>query len=144
MRKAKMNYRRQITVVAALLAAILIPAHPWNLARAWAQGVATDEQATGQTTGSAKAKQADKKRANEEAPAQTFVGTVEWEYQTLSWDCDVPNCDHFALFDDAAKRNYHIDDSRAALPLEGKRAKVTGVLDPKTHTIHLRSIEPAK
>jgi hypothetical protein len=143
MMEAEMNYRKQITLATALLAA-MISAYPGSLARASTQGVAADEQATAQTTAGAEAKRADKKHAKEEAPVQTFVGTVEWEYQTLSWDCDVPNCDHFALFDDAAKSNYHIDDSRAALPFEGKKAKIVGVLDPKTHTLHLRSIEPAK
>jgi hypothetical protein len=87
---------------------------------------------------------ADKKHSKQEAKAQTFTGTVEWEYKTLAWDCDVPNCDHFALYNDAAKTNYEIDAARAALPFEGKRAKLSGVLDAKTHTIHLRSIESAQ
>ena len=86
----------------------------------------------------------DKKHSKQEAKAQTFTGTVEWEYKTLAWDCDVPNCDHFALYDDAARMNYEIDDARAALPFEGKRARVTGVLNPKTGTIHLLSIEGVK
>jgi hypothetical protein len=84
---------------------------------------------------------ADKKHSKPEAKAQTFTGTVEWEYKPLAWDCDVPNCDHFALYDDASKTNHEIDDARAALPYEGKRAKLTGVLDAQTNTIHLRSIE---
>lgn len=82
------------------------------------------------------------KKSQERGKAQTFTGLVEWEYKTLSWDCDVPNCDHFALYDDATKMNYEIDDARAALPFEGKRAKITGILNPKTDTIHLLSIEP--
>jgi hypothetical protein len=76
--------------------------------------------------------------------AQTLTGIVEWEYKPLAWDCDVPNCDHFALYDDASKINYELDDARKALPFEGKRAKVTGVVDAKSHTIHLLSIEAAK
>ena len=94
--------------------------------------------------GKTKGNRADKKHAKEEAVAQTFAGTVEWEYKPLSSDCDVPNCDHFALFDDATKSNYEIDDARAALPFEGKRAKITGVLDKKTSVIHLLSIEETK
>ena len=84
------------------------------------------------------------KKSQERGESQTFTGLVEWEYKTLYWDCDVPNCDHFALYDDATKMNYEIDDARAALPFEGKRAKITGILNPKTDTIHLLSIEPLK
>jgi hypothetical protein len=79
-----------------------------------------------------------------QAPAQTLTGTVEWEYKTLAWDCDVPNCDHFALYDDATQTNYEIDDARAALPFEGKKAKIIGVVDPKNRIIHLLSIEGVK
>jgi hypothetical protein len=85
-----------------------------------------------------------RKRSKQEAHTQTLTGTVEWEYKPLSWDCDVPNCDHFALYDDATQTNYEIDDARAALPYEGKKAKVTGVVDPKNNTIHLISIEALK
>jgi hypothetical protein len=85
-----------------------------------------------------------RKRSKREAQTQTLTGTVEWEYKPLSWDCDVPNCDHFALYDDATQTNYELDDARAALPYEGKRAKVTGVVDTKNNTIHLISIEAWK
>lgn len=74
--------------------------------------------------------------------AQTLTGIVEWEYKPLAWDCDVPNCDHFALYDDRTHINYELDDARKALPFEGKRAKVTGVVDTKNQVIHLLSIEP--
>lgn len=84
------------------------------------------------------------KKSEGRATAQTFTGMVEWEYKPLSWDCDVPNCDHFALYDDAAKMNYEIDDARAALPFEGRRAKISGILNPETDTIHLLSIEALK
>jgi hypothetical protein len=84
------------------------------------------------------------KRIKQENPAQTLTGMVEWEYKPLAWDCDVPNCDHFALYDDATHTNYELDDARAALPYEGKRAKVTGVVDIKKSTIHLLSIEALK
>jgi len=84
------------------------------------------------------------KHRQPDAPVQTLTGTVEWEYKTLAWDCDVPNCDHFALYDDATKTNYELDNARAALPFEGKRARVTGVVNAKDGTIHLLSIESAK
>ena len=84
------------------------------------------------------------KRAKEAAQTQTLTGIVEWEYKPLSWDCDVPNCDHFALYDDASHANYELDDARAALPFEGKRAKVTGVVNTKESVIHVLSIEAAK
>lgn len=84
------------------------------------------------------------KRAAKQNPAQTLTGIVEWEYKPLAWDCDVPNCDHFALYDDASHTNYELDDARKALPFEGKRATVTGVVDTKNSMIHLLSIEPAR
>ena len=84
------------------------------------------------------------KKAKMEAPTQTFTGIVEWEYKPLAWDCQVPNCDHFALYDDAAKTNYELDDARKALPFEGKRAKVTGVVNTKDHIIHVISVEALK
>src|SRR5579864_9616679 len=87
---------------------------------------------------------ADKKHSKQEAKAQTFTGTVEWEYKPLAWDCDVPNCDHFALYDDATKTNYELDNARKALPYEGKRAKVTGVVNAKDSIIHVISIEAVK
>jgi hypothetical protein len=87
---------------------------------------------------------ASRKHAKQEAQTQTLTGTVEWEYKPLAWDCDVPNCDHFALYDDATQTNYELDDARAALPYEGKRAKVTGVVNTKDSIIHVISIEAAK
>ena len=81
------------------------------------------------------------KRAKKEAVVETLTGTVEWEYKPLSWDCEVPNCDHFALFDDATGMNFELDDARAALPFEGKRAKVTGAVDLRNSTVHVISIE---
>ena len=83
------------------------------------------------------------KQPRNENPPQTFTGIVEWEYKPLAWDCDVPNCDHFALYDDISRTNYELDDARKALPFEGKRVKVTGVLDTKNNLVHLLSIEPA-
>ena len=85
-----------------------------------------------------------RKHIKQESQTQTLNGTVEWEYKPLSWDCDVPNCDHFALYDDATQTNYELDDARAALPFEGKRAKVTGVMNKKDSIIHVISIEGLK
>ncbi|MGA7795051.1 MAG: hypothetical protein WCA19_18585 [Candidatus Acidiferrales bacterium] len=84
------------------------------------------------------------KHAKQDAKTQTLTGIVEWEYKPLAWDCDVPNCDHFALYDDATHLNYELDDARAALPFEGKRAKVTGVVNTKDSIIHVISIEAVK
>ena len=84
------------------------------------------------------------KPLKKEPIVQSLTGMVEWEYKPLSWDCDVPNCDHFALYDDATHRNYELDDARAALPFEGRRAKVIGVVDTKNSTIHVVSVEPAQ
>ena len=69
---------------------------------------------------------------------------MEWEYKQLAWDCDVPNCDHFALYDDATETNYELDDARATLPYEGKRAIVTGTVNTKDAIIHVYSIQAAK
>jgi hypothetical protein len=85
-----------------------------------------------------------RKRAKGAAQTQTLTGIVEWEYKPLAWDCDVPNCDHFALYDDATQTNYDLDDARAALPFEGKRAKVTGIVNTKDSAIHVISIEAVK
>jgi len=69
---------------------------------------------------------------------------VDWEYKPLAWNWDVPNCDHFALYDDATHANYEVDDAHAALPFEGRRAKVTGVVNTKDSIIHVISIEAVK
>jgi len=87
---------------------------------------------------------ASRKRAKGTAQTQTLTGIVEWESKPLAWDCDVPNCDHFALYDDATQTNYDLDDARAALPYEGKRAKVTGIVNTKDSAIHVISIEAVK
>jgi len=87
---------------------------------------------------------ASRKHVRQSAATQTFTGTVEWEYKPLAWDCDVPNCDHFALYDDATQSNYELDDARAALPYEGKRAKVTGTVNTKESIIHVLFIEAVK
>jgi hypothetical protein len=84
------------------------------------------------------------KNEKQEQSVQTLTGTIEWEYKPQAWDCDVPNCDHFALYDDATQSNFDVDDARAALPYEGKRVKLTGVVDVKKKSIHLVSIEPEK
>ena len=75
---------------------------------------------------------------------QTFVGTVEWEYKPLSWDCDAPNCDHFALYDPAKGQNYELDNPKVAGNYEGKKVKITGVVNAKDDIIHVLSIEEIK
>ncbi len=82
-----------------------------------------------------------RKHAKQEAPTETLTGTVEWEYKPLAWDCDVPDCDHFASYVDATQTNYELDNARAALPYEGKRAKGTGDVNRKDGIIHVLSIE---
>ena len=102
------------------------------------------EQATEQENSSARQSRSTSKGARQKAQAQTLTGIVEWEYKPLAWDCDVPNCDHFALYDDATQTNYELDDARAALPYEGKRVKVTGVVNTKDSIIHVLAIESVK
>jgi hypothetical protein len=108
-------------------------------ARAWTSNEASDQKKSGHNQTNIQGNQPGQKSA-----AQTLSGIVEWEYKPLAWDCDVPNCDHFALYDDKNQINYELDDARKALPFEGKRAKVTGVVDAKNHVIHLISIEAEK
>ena len=109
-----------------------------------ARMVAANEFFTEQQDNGHSPSRAVRKHAKDDAKTQTLTGIVEWEYKPLAWDCDVPNCDHFALYDDATHLNYELDDARAALPYEGKRAKVTGVVNTKDSIIHVISIEGAK
>ena len=106
-----------------------------------ARMVAANEFFTDQQNSEHSPSRAVRKHAKHDAKTQTLTGIVEWEYKPLAWDCDVPNCDHFALYDDATHANYELDDARAALPFEGKRAKVTGVVNTKDSIIHVISIE---
>jgi hypothetical protein len=99
----------------------------------------TDQQNSGRSPS-----RAFRKHAKQDAKTQTLTGLVEWEYKPLAWDCDVPNCHHFALYDDATHANFELDDARAALPYEGKIAKVTGVVNAKDSIIHVISIEGVK
>jgi len=109
-----------------------------------ARTVTLIEQSTDQENNGQKRSHASRKRAKQEAQTQTLTGIVEWEYKPLAWDCDVPNCDHFALYDDATQTNFELDNARKALPYEGKRAKVTGVVNAKDSIIHVISIEAVK
>lgn len=84
---------------------------------------ASGGQYTGQENSGSQDLRPDKKRAKPEAKTQTFTGTVEWEYKPLSWDCQVPNCDHYALYDDATHSNYELDDARAALHLRAREPR---------------------
>src|SRR6202030_2865952 len=99
------------------------------------------KQSTNQENNGQKRSQATPKHSKYAPQPKTLTGTVEWEYKPLAWDCDVPNCDHFALYEDATQSNFDVDDARAALPYEGKRVKLTGVVDVKQKSIHLVSIE---
>jgi hypothetical protein len=123
--------------------------NPLRLALASAGKPATgkmtpDEQSPAQENNPPIRSKHSQKQTKQEAQTETPTGTVEWEYKTLAWDCDVPNCDHFALYDEAGYANYELDDARAALPFEGKRARVTGVVNMKDSVIHVLSIEAAK
>jgi hypothetical protein len=109
-----------------------------------ARAITANELSTLQENSARLLSHASWKHTKQAAQTQTLTGTVEWEYKPLAWDCDVPNCDHFALYDDATQTNYELDDARAALPFEGKRAKVTGIVNTKDSIIHVISIEGLK
>ena len=85
-----------------------------------------------------------RKRAERKTREQVIVGTVEWEYKPLSWDCDTPNCDHFALHDTESGVNYDLDNSVLASRYEGKKVRLTGTVDNKNDAIHVVSIEEVK
>ena len=107
--------------------------------------VATTNFATSSETFSYPARNLQKTKNKKQEPrVQTLTGTIEWEYKPQAWDCEVRNCDHFALYDDATRTNFDVDDARAALPYEGKRVKLTGVVDEKNRSIRLVSIEAEK
>lgn len=103
-----------------------------------------DEMPVNQRNGGPEQSLLSRKHSKQDAPTEALIGTVEWEYKPLAWDCDVPNCDHFAFYVDARQTNYELDNARAALPYEGKRAKVTGVVNRKDSIIHVLSIEAVK
>ena len=85
-----------------------------------------------------------RKRTERNTKKEMIVGTIEWEYKPLSWDCDTPNCDHFALYDPATGVNYDLDDSLLASRYEGKKVRLTGLVDTKNDAIHVISIEEIK
>jgi len=124
------------------------PNHPsWETLNPGASGavkINAFEQSADEKNGEKKQSHAFRKRAKQGVLTHTFTGMVEWEYKPLAWDCDAPNCDHFALYDDAAHANYELDDARRALPFEGKRATVVGVLDTKNSVLHVISISGLK
>jgi hypothetical protein len=103
-----------------------------------------DQQSSDQENKSQTQPKHSQKHARKDLQTETLTGTVEWEYKPLAWDCDVPNCDHYALYDDTRHANYELDDSRAALPFEDQRVRVTGVVHRKDSVIHVLSIEAAK
>jgi hypothetical protein len=85
-----------------------------------------------------------RKSAERKTKEQVLVGIAEWEYKPLSWDCDTPNCDHFALHDTASGVNYDLDNSLLASPYEGKKVRLTGSVDTENDAIHVVSIEEVK
>jgi hypothetical protein len=86
----------------------------------------------------------DRKSAQRTLKEQVIVGTIEWEYKPLAWDCDTPNCDHFALYDPESGINYDLDNSLLASRYEGKKVRLTGIVDTKNDAIHVISIEEIK
>jgi hypothetical protein len=85
-----------------------------------------------------------RKNAERNTNKEVIVGTIEWEYKPLSWDCDTPNCDHFALYDPASGINYDLDDALLASRYEGKKVRLTGIVDTKNDAIHVVLIEEIK
>jgi hypothetical protein len=85
-----------------------------------------------------------RKNAERNTNKEVIVGTIEWEYKPLSWDCDTPNCDHFALYDPASGINYDLDDALLASRYEGKKVRLTGIVDAKNDAIHVVLIEEIK
>ena len=49
----------------------------------------------------------------------------------------------YVLQDPVSSNAYLLDDQKAAQKYDGKMALVTGVLDSKTNTIHVKKIQPA-
>jgi hypothetical protein len=85
-----------------------------------------------------------RKTSERNATEQVIAGTIEWEYKPLAWDCETPNCDHFALFDPASGVNYDLDNALLASRYEGKKVRLTGIVDARNDAIHIISIEEIK
>ena len=66
-----------------------------------------------------------------QAHVQTFVGTI------------VKTGKEFVFNDDAAKHVYQLDDQQTASKFDGKKVRVTGVLDAANMIIRVQSIETA-
>jgi hypothetical protein len=49
--------------------------------------------------------------------------------------------DNFILSDAANKLSYILDDTRQASKFEGKKVKVTGIVDAANNTIHVETIQ---
>ena len=69
--------------------------------------------------------------AQEQAKEKTrvFSGTV------------IKDRDNFILSDAANKLSYILDDARQASKYEGKKVKVTGIVDAANNTIHVETIQ---
>jgi Protein of unknown function (DUF5818) len=66
-------------------------------------------------------------RSNPES--KIFSGTV------------IKNGDKFVLSDSANKLSYLLDDAKKASPHEGKKVKVTGIVDVTSNIIHIETIQ---
>ena len=66
-----------------------------------------------------------------QAKIQTFVGTI------------AKTGNEFVFSDDAAKHVYELDDQQTASRFDGKKVRVTGVLDAANMIIRVQSIETA-
>jgi len=66
------------------------------------------------------------------------------QLQTFSGRIVSMNGELFILRDDANQVWFHLDDQRAAEKFAGKKAVVTGMLDPATDVIHVKSINEQK
>ncbi len=64
--------------------------------------------------------------------SQTFAGTI------------VKLDGQFDLEDMAGNMTYHLDDQAKAKKFEGKKVRVTGMLDTQSNTIQISEIQPMK
>ena len=66
-----------------------------------------------------------------QAKAQTFLGTI------------TKSGNEFVFSDDASKLSYQLDDQQTASKFDGKKVRVTGMLDAASKMIRVQSIEAA-
>lgn len=69
---------------------------------------------------------------NQQQPEmQTFMGTI------------MKTGDQLVFSDDATQSSYRLDDQKTAQKFEGKKVRVTGLLDAQDNMIRVQSIEAA-